>query len=275
MGTRSDPLQGGVSRVTPPEEFSGHPILGSTGPPSRITKGCDTCDTTPSRAPPWGSRMTAPAPRVATYSRVSTLEQDEDRQVRDLRRVAAERGGTVVEEIRERLRGTRTDRPGLARVLDLARSGRIDVLLTWELSRLTRGGIGDLFDIVRALDAAKVRIESVQEPWVSVGGPTRDLLLAVLGWASKMERDLLSERTKSGLAHARAMGRQIGRPRRLTPELEARIRELRGRGLKWSVVAQYVGLPAGTCRKVRPAPPSENPRVENPLRDFGTQSDGS
>ncbi len=207
---------------------------------------------------------TAPSPRVALYARVSTILQDEQRQVDDLRRVAAERGWDVVEEIRERMTGTKVDRPGLARALELAKTGRADFLLTWELSRLTRGGIGDLFDIVRALDSAKVRLASVQEPWVSVDGPTRDLLLAVLGWAAKMERDLLSERTKSGLARARANGKPIGRPRVLTDEKVERIRELRyGQGKPWKEVAQFVGINWITCRKVKPAPSTAIPRVLN------------
>lgn len=198
-----------------------------------------------------GYGMTEPA-RALSYCRVSTSGpdgQDEARQVEDLRRVAAARGWWIVEEIRECMTGTRSDRPGLERVLDLARSGKTDVLLVWELSRLTRGGIGDLFDVVRVLDAAGVQIASVQEPWASVDGPTRDLLLAVLAWAAKMERDLLSERTKSGLAHARAMGKRVGRPPRLTPDLLAQIRRLRDSGLKWNEVALRAHVPATTARK--------------------------
>ncbi len=200
----------------------------------------------------------------------------------ELRRVAAERGWAVIEEIRERLSGTRADRPGLRRILELAKAGRMDVLLTWELSRLTRGGIGDLFDIVRALDAAKVKIASVQEPWASTDGPTRDLLLAVLGWAARVEHDLLVERTKSGLAHAKAIGKSVGRPRVLTGELLFRIRELRdtpgpdGKRRTWGTIAQIVHHRAGSVKKWYSASRRDSPCVINPPAEFSlTPSDKS
>ena len=211
-----------------------------------------------------------PVPRAAIYARVSTTEQDEERQVQDLRRVAESRGWTLVEEIRERRSGARDDRPGLARLLDLARSGTVDVVLTTELSRLTRGGIGALFDIVRQFDAAGVRVHSIAEPWASVDGSTRDLLLAVMGWAAKLERDTIAERTRSGLAHTT---KRVGRPPRVTSELVAEIRRLRdGDRLRWNQVAVRVHVPASSARKwysaakrAESTPPAESPRVINPV----------
>ena len=84
----------------------------------------------------------------------------------------------------------------------------------------------------------------------------RDLLRAILPVIASFESRRKSERVrvamreiKEGRRRTRS-GRPPGRPRRVTPEIAARVRELRGRGLPWKVVAQHVGLPSGTCRKV-------------------------
>jgi DNA invertase Pin-like site-specific DNA recombinase len=83
----------------------------------------------------------------------------------------------------------------------------------------------------------------------------RDLLRAVLPVISSFESRRRSERTRLAMREIREgrrktrSGRPVGRPRRVTPEIALRVRQLRGTGLRWSQVAQAVGLPAETCRK--------------------------
>ena len=91
-----------------------------------------------------------------------------------------------------------------------------------------------------------------------------DVLLALLPVIASFESQRRSERVrvamqeiKSGRRRTRS-GRPPGRPRRVTAELAEKIRGLRERGLPWKVIAQHVGLPAGTCRKVRVQPPARN-----------------
>jgi putative DNA-invertase from lambdoid prophage Rac len=217
--------------------------------------------------------------RAVLLCRVSTELQDEERQVRDLSRLAAERGWGVLEIVRERVSGTRTDRPGLAHVLELARSRAVDVLAVSELSRLSRAGIGPVFDILRELDAAGVRVVSLSEPWAETTGPMRDLLFALLAWAAKLERDLLSERTRSGLARVRAEGKRIGRPPVLSAELLSRIRELRetpdgeGNRRTWAAIARIVHHPAGSLKKWYSASRRETPRVINCPREIVTPAE--
>ncbi len=218
--------------------------------------------------------MIAPSPhtevaRVVFYVRTSggPGQGDGERQVADLGAAAERNCWSVVDTIREVGSGARHDRPGLARLVEVARSGIVDGVAVTELSRLTRGGIGSVFEIVRSLDASGVRILSLSEPWVGANGPTRDLMLAILAWAVAQERAYLIERTKSGVARARAAGKRIGRPRLWTPEIVAETRRLRAEGLRWTTIARKLHHPAASLRKwssarnagvgESPSPPSE------------------
>ena len=157
-------------------------------------------------------------------------------------------------------------------------------LLVWSLDRFSREAtFTRATQTILDLEAAGVRFHSLKEPTLDTpddGKPNlgRDVLLALLPVISAFESKRRSERVrvamreiKEGRRRSRS-GRPPGRPRRLTLELEARIRSLRATGLRWSVIAQRVQLPAGTCRKVRPRP--ESPRVEKGQGGFGAPSGG-
>ena len=155
----------------------------------------------------------------------------------------------MVETVREVGSGANDGRPGLRRLLEITRSGAVDAVAVSELSRLSRGGIASVFDLVRELDGAGVRVVSLSEPWIDNTGPTRDLMLAILAWAVAQERAYLVERTKSGVARARAAGKRIGRPPVRTEELVAAARRLRADGQTWAQIARRLHHPAGSLRK--------------------------
>ncbi|HTS33459.1 MAG TPA: recombinase family protein [Thermoplasmata archaeon] len=218
--------------------------------------------------------------RAVLYSRVSDPgSQEEGRQVEDLRRLATESGWTVVAEVRERMSGTKRERPGLSRVLELAGARAVDVVAVSELSRLTRRGIGDLFDLVRALTSEGVRVHSLSEPWANGDGALRDLLLSVAGTFARMEREALVQRTKSGMEHAKAQGKRVGRPPKLTSDLLRRIVELReapgpdGSRRTWNQIAQSVHSPAGSCKKWYSASRRPGPTVINGPQGIGSTRD--
>lgn len=96
-------------------------------------------------------------------------------------------------------------------VQDLAHGRRFDRLVVWEMSRLTRRGIGPLLSLLNEFGSYGVEVVSLREPYLSTEGPTRDLLIAILGWVSKWERDRISARTKSKLSQLRGKTR-LGQP---------------------------------------------------------------
>jgi DNA invertase Pin-like site-specific DNA recombinase len=137
------------------------------------------------------------------YARVSTQDQNLDRQRDRLRQDGCER---VYEE---KVSGAKSDRPELGRMLDALREG--DVVVVAELSRLSRS-VRDLFDIVGRIDAIGAQIKSLKEPWLDTTTPHGRLLFTFFSGISEFERDLIRQRTLEGMAAARARGRLGGRP---------------------------------------------------------------
>ncbi|MGI0054639.1 MAG: recombinase family protein [Thermoplasmata archaeon] len=225
--------------------------------------------------------------RVALYARVSSEDQDLGGQERELRAEAERRGWATVAVYAEKVSGTgRAVRAQHDHVLEDAR--RADRpwkhFLVWSLDRFSRAekfteATAEILD----LEAAGVQFHSLKESTLDTpedGKPNlgRDVLLALLPVIASFESKRRSERVrvamreiKEGRRRTRS-GRPPGRPRRLTPELTAKVLELRARGLPWNVVAQHAGLPAGTCRKVRPPSQTATGGVEKGPDGFGTPS---
>ncbi|MGA2873805.1 MAG: recombinase family protein [Candidatus Dormibacteria bacterium] len=151
--------------------------------------------------------------RAALWLRVSTAEQASENQEPELRALAARRGWAVGPVYRVTASGWQgAHRAALGTVLRDARRGAFDVLLVWALDRLTREGTLRTLEIVRDFGRAGVPVVSCQEGWTEQAGPVQELLLAIAGWVAEQESARRSERTRAGLARARAEGRQLGRP---------------------------------------------------------------
>jgi DNA invertase Pin-like site-specific DNA recombinase len=152
--------------------------------------------------------------RVLTYHRVSTVDQDPTLARAELRAHAA-RLGELAFEIEETGSGARNDRPGLRRVLEAARRGQIDIVLTWKLDRFGRSALDVLGNIRELVEVSGVRfVCSTQAIDIRPGGdPLSRLLLTMLAAVAEFERDLIRERTALGMARARAAGKHVGRPR--------------------------------------------------------------
>jgi DNA invertase Pin-like site-specific DNA recombinase len=137
------------------------------------------------------------------YARVSTQDQNLDRQLDNLRAAGCER------IFNEKMTGTKADRPELRTMLLTLRSG--DVLVIDSFSRLSRS-TKDLLDLVEKLSDIGVHLVSLKEN-LDTTTATGKLMLTMLSALSQFERDLIAERTIDGLKAARARGRFGGRPR--------------------------------------------------------------
>jgi len=136
------------------------------------------------------------------YARVSTQDQNLDRQLDNLRAAGCER------IFNEKMTGTKSDRPELKTMLLTLRPG--DVLVIDSFSRLSRS-TKDLLDLVEKLTAMDVHLVSLKEN-LDTTTATGKLMLTMLSALSQFERDLIAERTIDGLKAARARGRCGGRP---------------------------------------------------------------
>jgi putative DNA-invertase from lambdoid prophage Rac len=102
----------------------------------------------------------------------------------------------------------------LARLLVEIRTGRrrYDYLVVFALDRLTRGKVGDVFNLVNAFEQQGCKIISIKEAWLNDVGPVRDLFTLITAWAANYESERKSQNTRAGLAKARANGKRLGRP---------------------------------------------------------------
>ena len=156
--------------------------------------------------------------RVALYVRVSTTDQSDDRQLRDLTAAVAQRGCEIITTIREVRSGTKKSAKR-QQIIDMAKQGQIDAVMVTELTRWGRSTI-DLLDSINELAQCNVSLICLNGFDVDVSTPTGKLMLTLLSAISQFERDLIAERTRSGLRAARARGKRLGRPIGIRPSDE-------------------------------------------------------
>src|SRR5712692_2913228 len=180
--------------------------------------------------------------KCATYHRVSTTDQNPTLAREELRSAAGRLGMELVEEIEETGSGARNDRPGLRRVLELARKGKVDAVLVWKLDRWGRSSL-DVHSNIRALESAGVRFVAVSQG-LDVrpdGDAIGRLTLVVLAGVAEFEKEIIRERTRLGLSKARRAGKRLGRPSEGLPPAKAeQVQRLRSRGYSWSEVAEEI-----------------------------------
>jgi DNA invertase Pin-like site-specific DNA recombinase len=169
--------------------------------------------------------------RAAIYARVSTDDgrQDVTNQVRQLRAYARRMRWTLAGEYLDRISGAADSRPQLDQMMQAAAARAFDVVLVWDLSRLTRSGPAAAFQIVERLKAGGVELWSFREEHFRTSGPAGSLLIAIAAWIAQEERRTMKDRIKAGISRARSNGVRIGRPPRLAPTKET-LEQLRQAG---------------------------------------------
>lgn len=169
--------------------------------------------------------------RVAIYCRVSTSDQNCDRQERDLLAYAERCGHEVCGVWKEIASGKKDDRPLRKHVLQLARERRIDAVLVTELTRWGRS-TSDLLATLQDLQAWGVSLIAQNGLQFDLASAQGRLIATLLAALAEFERGLIQERVKSGIAAARARGVVIGRQRgdyvkakKLAPKVLQRVGE--------------------------------------------------
>ena len=154
------------------------------------------------------------------YARVSTHDQHLTLQLEALSSAHCER------VFSDTASGKSATRPGLEECLSHLRKG--DALVVWKLDRLGRS-LKDLLEILVQLDGRGVAFESITQG-INTATPAGRLFYHVIGALAEYERELIVERTRAGLAAARARGRLGGRPKKLTAKQLTRARTLLDNG---------------------------------------------
>jgi DNA invertase Pin-like site-specific DNA recombinase len=148
--------------------------------------------------------------RAGLYARVSTNDQQTiPLQIRALREYAVRRGWTVAMQVKEIGSGA-SARELREQIVEAARRRDIDVVLVWRLDRWGRS-VADLLATLQELDHLGVGFVSLTEA-LDLTTPAGRAMAALLAVFAEFERDILGERVRAGLAHARRNGKRLGRP---------------------------------------------------------------
>ena len=135
------------------------------------------------------------------YARISTITQNEDRQIEALTNAGCEK------IYLDKMSGKDTNRPQLKEMFTFIREG--DTVLVTEFSRFSRS-TKDLLDLVEKLQAKKVDFRSLKEN-VDTTTSSGKLVLTIFAALSEFERSIIRERAAEGIAIAKAKGKKLGR----------------------------------------------------------------
>src|ERR1039458_1552591 len=184
------------------------------------------------------------AVNAALYARVSTKDkgQDPEMQLTELREFAAKRGWQLVGEFVDvGVSGSKDSRPQLDNMMRLAKTRKLDVIAVWKLDRFGRS-LRHLVDTLAELKAVGVAFVSLRDN-LDLTTPAGRMMFHVIGAMAEFERELIRERVRAGLAHARSKGRIGGRPKiRRERDKDAKaIRKMRDAGQSYGEIADELG----------------------------------
>ena len=147
--------------------------------------------------------------KAGIYVRVSTTEQDPGNQLDVLKAFASQQNCKVMCVYQDIASGGSTSRPQFHRMLNEGRLGYFDTLFIWSLDRFSREGISQTLSYIERLKRYGVSIKSYTEHWLDTSSEGMgELLIAVMSWMAKQERQRISERTKAGLSRASNVGKR-------------------------------------------------------------------
>lgn len=177
------------------------------------------------------------------YARVSTQDQNIVLQLEALSKAGCER------IFDDKLSGSRAERPGLAKALDMLREG--DTLVVWKLDRLGRS-VKNLVDLTTDLHQRGIQFKSLTDA-IDTGTASGRFFFHVMASLAEMERELTVERTRAGLEVARRLGRRGGRKRTMTDSKIESAKKLLANGVPPKEVAHNLGVSVPTLYRWLPA----------------------
>ena len=183
--------------------------------------------------------------KAAIYARVSTLDQEPENQLAEIRRYVQARGWTAAEYVDRGVSGAKERRPALDQLVTDARRRRFDVVVCWRLDRLGRN-LKHLITLLEELQVLGVAFVSLAEG-IDATTPAGRLQMHLLGAIAEFERERIRERVLAGLQRARSQGKRVGRPNGVIPI----DRLQRVRDLSVSVAAERLGVSRSTIKRWR------------------------
>src|SRR5450432_1780185 len=185
--------------------------------------------------------------RAGLYARVSTNDQQTlSMQSRAMREYAARRGWTIAVQVREVGSGA-AKRESREKLLEAARRREIDVVLVWRLDRWGRS-VTDLLATLQELEHLGVGFVSLTEA-LDLTTPAGRAMAGLLAVFAEFEREILRERVRAGLDHARQHGKRLGRPPSVVHQA-AEARTLYRLGISKSEIARQLQISRTSVRRL-------------------------
>jgi putative DNA-invertase from lambdoid prophage Rac len=185
--------------------------------------------------------------RAGLYARVSCSDQRTiPLQIRALREYAARRGWAIALEVKEVGSGA-SERQLREKLLEAARRREIDVVLVWRLDRWGRS-VADLLATLQELEHLGVGFVSLTEA-LDLTTPAGRAMAALLAVFAEFEREILRERVRAGLAHARQNGKKLGRPATAVRHA-SEIRKLHRTGVSKAEIARRLEIGRTSVRRI-------------------------
>ncbi|MCC6807833.1 MAG: recombinase family protein [Deltaproteobacteria bacterium] len=201
------------------------------------------------------------------YMRISSKSQESATQRAAIERAAAARGDTITSWYDEKMSGKTLARPELQRLRADVRAGIVSKIYVYRLDRLTRSGIRDTFEVIEELHAHGCQLVSIGDGF-DLAGPAAEIILAVLAWSAKAERQVIGERVAAARMRLEAEGRPWGRPSRLRDGERVQLMKLREQGMSLRQIAVTMRVPKTTVIRALAA-------VRNTTPNSGRKTDAS
>jgi putative DNA-invertase from lambdoid prophage Rac len=207
--------------------------------------------------------------KTAIYARVSSTDQNCEMQLRELRDYVSRRGWEAgAEFVDAGFSGSKASRPALDRLMSAAARREFDCVLVYKIDRFGRSVL-HLSQQLASLTSYGVRFIAVSQGIdTDASNPSSRLMLTILAGVAEFEREIIRERTLSGVRAAKAKGKTLGRPMRVFRRDE--VARLREEGLSWRAIAKELGVPVSTvvdafkCTEIVPSKKAVSRRKTKP-----------
>ncbi|MCJ8275655.1 MAG: recombinase family protein [Bdellovibrionales bacterium] len=185
---------------------------------------------------------------IAIYGRCSTSHQKTglEGQIRAVRGYCESQGITNIQTYEDfGISGGKISRPELNRLIGEIKNNTVSAVYVYSISRLSRS-LKDLLNLLQVFEEYDVHFESITASF-NLNTPIGKALIAILGSLAEMERNIISQRTKRGLANCKAKGIRLGRPNSINVNL---IKELRLQNFSYRKIASLANCSIGSVSSV-------------------------
>jgi len=190
--------------------------------------------------------------KVVIYGRVSTSDQTIENQILKLKEIVEINNWHLVDSYTdEGISGTkgREQRPEFDRLCkDMVRR-KFNRVLVWDVSRLGRS-LQHLVEFLNEVQSVNCNLY-IHQSGLDTSTPSGRMMFQMVGVFAEFEREMISERVKSGLDRVRTKGKKLGRPITVTEEVKSQVRYLLDQGLSYSEILNQTGVPKPTISRIK------------------------